>query len=53
MKELPWVVECKSFNKFFEPIAAFNVRIAAHWYMRQCENNTKMFEYRIVERKES
>jgi hypothetical protein len=44
---LPYVVECKSFAKFFEPIAAFNCIEAAQAYRTECAKVNRIFQYRI------
>lgn len=49
MKELPFVVYCKGFVKWFEPIAAFNDRSIALQYARDCKACNTMFEYKVEE----
>jgi hypothetical protein len=41
------VVECKSFAKFFEPIAAFNCLEAAESYKAECAKVNRIFQYRV------
>lgn len=49
MDELLYVVECKSFLAFFEPIAAFNLEQAAVNYASKCkESCNPKFQYRVV-----
>jgi hypothetical protein len=40
-------VECKSFHKFFEPIAAFDCISAARAYKDECEEANPRFDYRL------
>jgi len=47
MVELPYVVECKSFHLFFEPIAAFNVKSVAEGYASDCGQTNPSFQYRV------
>lgn len=49
MKELFYVVECKSFAAFFEPIAAFNDKGIAEQYARECKACNDGFEYRVTD----
>ena len=49
--ELPYIVECKSFAKFFEPIAAFNDKRVAEYYAIDCQKANPQFTYKIVERR--
>lgn len=51
MTKLPYVVECKSFAAFFEPIAAFNVLSVALLYAEDCGKSNRNFEYRVVSRR--
>jgi len=44
---LPHTVECKSFHKFFEPIAAFDCIEAARAYKNDCEEANENFAYRV------
>ncbi len=46
-KELPFVVECKSFAVFFETIAAFNHIKVAYRYAQDCLETNPKFEYRL------
>lgn len=47
--ELPFQVECKSTQAFFEPIAAFNHIKVAYRYAQDCleTNLSSGFEYRL------
>ena len=49
--ELKWVVFAKWGEKpYWEPIAAFNVKSVAEWYMRDCERvNSPMIKYKVEE----
>lgn len=44
---LPYIVECKSFSRFFEPIAAFNCIEAAQAYRTECAKANRHFTYRL------
>lgn len=46
-KALPFIVECRSFYTFFEPIAAFNVESAALAYAFECQEGSPSFKYRV------
>jgi len=46
-ENLPYVVECKSTQAFFEPIAAFNCRQAADGYAGECSTANPSFTYRV------
>jgi hypothetical protein len=48
MRELPYIIECKSFAAFFEPIAAFNSLAAARWYSDECAATNPKFAYRVT-----
>lgn len=44
---LPFVVECKSFAAFYEPIAAFNHIKVAYQYAQECKRVNSELEYRL------
>jgi hypothetical protein len=52
MRELPFVVECKSSLPFYEPIAAFNVECIARDYAGDCAKVNPHFSYRVVQHHE-
>jgi hypothetical protein len=47
-KELPFVVECKSFARFYEKIAAFNDKRVADDYAASCAEVNPNFSYRVM-----
>lgn len=47
MASLPYKVECKSTQAFFEPIAAFDVARAAGVYAQDCALANPRFHYRV------
>lgn len=47
-KELPYVVECKSFAAFYEKIAAFNDERVADSYAKDCAKTNPSFNYRVT-----
>lgn len=51
MKQLEYVVVCKSTLAFFETIAAFDCEPIADIYMRDCRKANPMFQYKIVKQK--
>lgn len=51
MRQLPYIVECKSSYPFFEPIAAFNVDSIALAYASDCAKTNPQFVYRVTKSK--
>lgn len=47
-KELPYIVECKSFAIFYEKIAAFNDKRVADSYAVDCAKTNPSFSYRVM-----
>lgn len=46
--KLPYKVECRSTQSFFELIAAFNCESAAMGYAKGCLESNSEFEYRVL-----